>query len=184
MPAAAKPPMPAFNAATAALLLDEGEPEAPVEVVVVSLGCFVDVAAMALTPVPFVQTPGPGAGAELENVISAQLYSPPSGSPLVITWIVAFVPSVTFTPEGREKPVMQKAPNPCSVNTGLRMVLNAEPGSLPKPMTTSTFASMWLGNVSFSSSSTLENGREVYTPFSRRSDHLKSAILFDCSPAC
>jgi hypothetical protein len=86
-PAAAKPPAPAFKAATAALLLVDGEPEAELDVEVpeVSLGCFVDVAAMAVTPVPFVQTPLAGAGAELENVISAQLYNPPSGSPLVKT---------------------------------------------------------------------------------------------------
>lgn len=144
IPAAAKPPTPAFKAATAALLLVEGEPEEELDVEVpeVSLGCFVDVAAIAITPVPFVQTPLAGGGAELENVISAQLYKPPSGSPLVKTWIVAFVPSVILTPDGREKPVMQKEPNPCSVKVGLRTVLNAEPGSFPSPRTTSTFASM------------------------------------------
>lgn len=38
------------------------------------------------TPVLFWHEP---AGAEDRKVMSAQLYSPPSGSPLVTTWIVA-----------------------------------------------------------------------------------------------
>lgn len=61
--------------------------------------------------------------------------------------MVAFVPSVMLRPEGNEKPVIQKLPSPCSVKTGRRTVLKAEPTSFPKPgeSTVRTMASRQLG---------------------------------------
>lgn len=85
-PAITIPPTPAFSIETAAPLLVAAEPaDVVVEASVVSFGCFVEVATAVFTPVPFVQIPEAGSGAELENVISAQLKSPPSGSPFVTT---------------------------------------------------------------------------------------------------
>lgn len=58
--------------------------------------------------------------------------------------MVAFVPSVMFNPEGREMPSMQKFPRPVSLKVGRRMVLKAEPTSLPKPIRTSMLVERWL----------------------------------------
>lgn len=52
-----------------------------------------------LTETPELFWHGPGVADE-RNVISAQLYNPPEGSPLVTTWIVAVCPSLMFRDEG------------------------------------------------------------------------------------
>jgi hypothetical protein len=136
--AATNPPIPTL-AATAGLLVVAVELLLVVEESV-KLGA-VTVLVVAVTPVPLTQTPLFGPAADELNVMSAQLYRPPLGSPLVCTWRVAFEPSVTFVPSGRVKPVMQKWPRPCSVRVGRRMVLNELPTSFPKPIRTSTLAS-------------------------------------------
>jgi len=103
------------------LVLDEVEE-------VVPFGFPLTVAPDVATPVAFLQTPLAGPEAVLLKEISAQLYSPPLGSPFVMTWIVAFMPSIL---DGIVKPVMQNAPRPCSEKVGRRMVLKAEPTLLP-----------------------------------------------------
>ena len=63
----------------------------------VPLALTVSVQVDTETPVLFLH--GPGEAEDLK-VMSAQLYNPPFGSPLVTTWIVAVVPSLMFRDEG------------------------------------------------------------------------------------
>ncbi len=86
-------------AAPAVLLLLLGEPEEvedPTEPPV-PLALTVPVQVLTETPVLFLHGPGV---ADERKVMSAQLYNPPAGSPLVTTWMVAVCPSLMFRDEG------------------------------------------------------------------------------------
>lgn len=63
----------------------------------VPLALTVPVQVLTETPVLFLHGPGV---ADERKVMSAQLYNPPAGSPLVTTWIVAVCPSLTLRDEG------------------------------------------------------------------------------------
>lgn len=78
------------------LLLEPEEVEDPIGPPV-PLALTVPVHVLTETPELFLHGPGL---ADERNVISAQLYNPPDGSPLVTTWIVAVCPSLMFKDEG------------------------------------------------------------------------------------
>jgi len=134
--ATAKPPMPAFTPLADPGFVVELELEGAPSLVAVPLGLPEIVAVPTVTPVAFVHEPA--SAAVLEKVISAQLKRPPVGSPLVMTWMVALVPSVTLMEDGSERPVMQKAPRPVWRKVGRMTVLKALPGLFPTAMRTST----------------------------------------------
>lgn len=95
---------PTNEAATDGLLVDEGVAAAPAVLLLallvllepeevedptgppVPLALTVPVQGLTETPVLFLHGPGV---ADERKVMSAQLYNPPAGSPLVTTWIVA-----------------------------------------------------------------------------------------------
>lgn len=80
-PATTKPPKPAVALPLALLLT----PFVVFELELVTFGFPLVLAFETVTPVAFLQTDELGLVAVEENVISAQLYRPPSESPLVTT---------------------------------------------------------------------------------------------------
>lgn len=88
--AAAAPP-------AALLLLELEEVEEDPTGPPVPLALTVPVQVLTETPVLFLHGPGV---ADERKVMSAQLYNPPAGSPLVTTWIVAVCPSLMLRDEG------------------------------------------------------------------------------------
>lgn len=104
---------PTNDAAIEGLLVDEAVAAAPAVLVLVlvmepeevedptvppvPLALTVPVQVLTETPVLFLHGPGV---ADERKVMSAQLYNPPAGSPLVTTWIVAVCPSLMFRDEG------------------------------------------------------------------------------------
>lgn len=89
--AAAAPP------AALLLLLELEEVEEDPTGPPVPLAFTVPVQVLTETPVLFLHGPGV---ADERKVMSAQLYNPPAGSPLVTTWIVAVCPSLMLRDEG------------------------------------------------------------------------------------
>lgn len=86
-------------AAAPAVLLLVVEPEEVEDPIGPPVPLALTVPVQVLTETPELFLHGPGEADE-RKVISAQLYNPPDGSPLVTTWIVAACPSLMFRDGG------------------------------------------------------------------------------------
>ena len=79
-----------------------------------------------------------GREVDWKGVERLTLYRPVPSWPLVMTWMVALVPSAMLRLPGIGIEAQQKSPGPVSKIVGQRALLKASPGSLPSAMKTET----------------------------------------------